>query len=305
MDDDDLEGMAATLERSGRYRVLRRLVRPACTNAPGAEPTRRGLLLDLETTGLRPQASGALGQQHADEVLEVAAVVFHYTRDGRITGVEPAYERLRQPSILIPPEITKLTGITDAMVAGRTMDPDELAAVVAPAELIIAHNARFDRPFAERLHPVFAGKAWACSMSQVPWGELGAEGVKLSYLVSSAGLYHEGHCAADDAYAVVALLGRVLGDSGRTALAHLLYEAGRTTWRLRAVGAPYAFKGWLRARGYRWHGGEDGQPRAWYRDMAEDEVGFEVQVLRTIVFDPDWQPHCTIITAHNRFSHRA
>ena len=296
MNDDDLEGMAATLERSGLYRVLRRIARPACMAAPGAEPTRRGLMVDVETTGLDPRAN---------EVIELSVVPFHFTADGRIVGVEQAFERLRQPSVPIPPGITRLTGITDQMVAGHAIDAGEVAAVVASADLIIAHNARFDRPFLERLCPAFADKPWACSMSQVPWAEHGADGVKLSYLVSSAGLFHTGHRAADDCDAVVALLGRTLGDSGRTTLAHLLDEAERTTWRLRAVGAPYAHREWLRGRGYRWHGGEDGQPRAWYRDMAEDAVGAEVQALRAAVFGPDWRPRFTIITARNRFSQRA
>ncbi|WP_277909530.1 exonuclease domain-containing protein, partial [Acetobacter okinawensis] len=50
----------------------------------------------------------------------------------------------------IPPDITALTGITQEMVAGKTIAPEEVAQFAAQAALIVAHNARFDRLFAER-----------------------------------------------------------------------------------------------------------------------------------------------------------
>jgi hypothetical protein len=49
---DQLEAMAALLEASGQYRVLRQIAsRPSLSVPPGTQ-TRLGLLLDLETTGL-------------------------------------------------------------------------------------------------------------------------------------------------------------------------------------------------------------------------------------------------------------
>ncbi len=292
---DDLEAMAATLEHSGRYRVLRRLVPRARTDDAGSAPTRNGLFLDLETTGL---------DAGSDEVIEIAAVPFAFTADGRIVDVGPAFDRLRQPSIPIPPKITTLTGITQAMVAGHTIDPGEIAAVVEPADLVLAHNARFDRPFAERLHPAFADKPWACSMTQALWDAHGFEGVKLKYLLTSAGLFHEGHRALDDCHAALELLSRPLGDSGRTALAHVLEAAAKTTVRIWAVGAPYDMKDLLRSRVYRWNPGGDGRPRAWYLDVGEDEAEAEIAFLRAGVFRSDWNPTTTRITARERFSSR-
>lgn len=64
------------------------------------------------------------------------------------------------------PEITR---ITHDRVAGRSIDMAALRAPIEPADLLIAHNASFDRPFCEVFSDLFAGKAWACSNSQIDW----------------------------------------------------------------------------------------------------------------------------------------
>lgn len=156
----DAEAAANRLEDSGDYRVLRRLVpRPIVAREDNTFPY-LAVLVDTETTGL----------QHArDEVIEIGAVAFTYDSDGRIGDVVGVYSGLRQPMAPIPPEITRLTGITDEMVVGQEIDIAALDALIEPADLVIAHNARFDRPFCEKLSPVFVPKAWACSVSEICW----------------------------------------------------------------------------------------------------------------------------------------
>jgi hypothetical protein len=46
--------------------------------------------------------------------------------------------------------VTALTGITDEMVAGQRIDEAVVSAFVKDAVIVIAHNAGFDRKFAER-----------------------------------------------------------------------------------------------------------------------------------------------------------
>src|ERR1700686_2762296 len=149
----DHEAMAAALEATGDYRILRRLQPRSIVNPlPEGTKTWLGIMLDTETTGLDPTIG---------EIIELAMVPFTYGRDGTIYEVYEPFERLREPSKPIPPEVTVLTGINDDMVAGHAIDLDEVAAFVAPAALVVAHNAGFERKFAERLSDVFAAKAWA------------------------------------------------------------------------------------------------------------------------------------------------
>ena len=175
------EDMARTLEESGNYRVLRKLTARPIATVRRPEFSRLGVILDTETTGLN---------HRNDEIIEIGAVAFTFDDDGAIGDIVGIYGGLQQPSRPIPPEVTRLTGITDAMVEGQVIDIRPLSALIEPADLIIAHNAGFDRPFCEAFSRIFAGKAWACSVSEIDWSARGFEGTKLGYLVGQAGYFH-------------------------------------------------------------------------------------------------------------------
>ena len=198
--EDDL---AQLLEDTGRFKVLRKLVpRPIIDRASSRFP-RLAVLVDVETTGL----------DHAcDEVIEIGAVAFTYDDIGTVGDVVGVFSALRQPSSPIPAEITRLTGITDEMVAGQAIDLAALDAFIEPADLIIAHNAGFDRPFCERLSQSFVPKLWACSVTEIRWADHGFEGNKLGYLVGQSGLFHDGHRATDDCHALLEILARPIAD---------------------------------------------------------------------------------------------
>ncbi|TSD82851.1 3'-5' exonuclease [Mycobacterium sp. KBS0706] len=291
----DLELMASTLEASGRYRVLRKLENRRLLATPDGTPTRLGILLDLETTGLDPAK---------DEIIELAMVPFTYGLDGRIFEIHEPFQRLRQPSVPIPAEITALTGIDDTMVAGLSIDTAEVEAFAAPAALIVAHNAGFDRKFAERFCDVFTTKPWACSWSQVPWAEEGFEGGKLRYLAIECGFYFDGHRAADDCVAVLEILARPLPRCGVTALARLLETARKPTCRIWAENSPFDFKDILKARGYRWNGEANGRPRSWYFDVDEDRLEQELAYLRHEIYQYEASIPVIRFGAHDRFSDR-
>jgi len=290
-----LETLARQLETSDDYRVLRRLAPRRIVTPGDGTPTRKAIFLDLETTGLDPAR---------DEIIEIAMVPFTFSRDGRIFEIGEAFAALREPSVPISAEITALTGIDAAMVAGKTVDIAAMRLMAAGAVLVIAHNAAFDRPFAERLDDIFTTLPWACSMSQVPWAEEGFEGTKLGYLAARQGFFFDGHRAADDCLAAIELLARPLPVSGDLALARLLETARRPIWRIWAEAAPFAMKDMLKARRYRWNGDANGRPRAWFIDVPDDRRDEELAFLRTEIYRHDADPATVRITAYDRFSER-
>lgn len=262
---------------------------------PAGVQTRLGLFVDTETTGLDPSR---------DEIIELAMVPFTYGMNGEVYSVGEPFQQLRQPSKPIPPEITAITGIDDAMVEGQAIDPSMVARFAAPAALVIAHNAAFDRQFLERYSDVFNTKPWACSMSEVDWAGEGYEGVKLVYLASSAGFFYERHRATHDCLAALELLARVHPMSRRTGLAQLLDRARATTWRIWAENAPFDLKDVLKARGYRWNAEASGGPRAWYIDVAESARAAELTFLQVEIYRGEIDPLTRRVDAYDRFSCR-
>lgn len=291
----ELEAMAAKLEATGTYRVLRKLApRPSREPPPGIA-IRQGLFVDTETTGLDPAR---------DEIIELAMVPFTYGLDGEVYAVGEPFQQLREPSKPIPSEITAITGIDDAMVAGHRIEPNEVSHFAAPASLVVAHNAAFDRKFLERFCETFNTKPWACSMSEIDWAAEGYEGTKLVYLAMGAGFFYERHRATHDCLAAIELLARVLPRSGRTGLAQLLERARQPSFRIWAENSPFDLKDVLKARGYRWNGEGTGSPRAWYIDVDDAAREAEVSFLKTEIYRGEIDLLVRRIDAYDRFSDR-
>ncbi|MEO9340455.1 3'-5' exonuclease [Mesorhizobium sp. SB112] len=289
----DAEVAARRLEDTGDFRVLRRLSPRQIVARSESNYSKLAVLVDTETTGL---------QHSKDEVIEIGAVAFSFNDEGEIGDVIAVYSALRQPSIPIPPEITRLTGITDVMVEGQDIDIAALDDLIEPADLVIAHNAAFDRPFCEKLSPSFIPKAWACSVSEIRWADLGFEGNKLGYLVGQSGFFHEGHRATDDCHALLEVLSRPIGEGGRQPFAELLQSSSRCRVQIFALNSPFDMKDHLKARGYRWSDGSDGRPKAWWVEIEEDLYDDELRYLRTEIYRWDEAEPLTVrLTAFDRF----
>jgi len=291
-----LAAMAEALAKSTDYRVLRRLVPRETFNPSVGLSTKTGVLLDVETTGL---------DQRKDEVIELGMVKFDYLPDGRIAGLRDAFSSFNEPSDPIPPKVTALTGITNDRVAGHRIDEAAVSRFADDAVIIIAHNASFDRKFAERYWPVFQRKALGCSATEVEWRRYGFEGSRLGYLLNGAGLFHQAHRAVDDCHALLEILAFELPIVGKPALAVLLERTRKKMMRVWAEQSPFDLKDSLKRRGYRWSDGSDGRPRSWFVDVDESKLEDEIAFLETEIYLRDVEPRLQTLTDFDRFSVRA
>ncbi len=144
-------------------------------------------------------------------------------------------------------KLLSLTGITDEMVLGHQIDAEAVSSFVSNAAIIVAHNANFDRKFAERYWALFESKPWACSATEIDWRRYGFDGSRLAYLLVNAGLFHQAHRAIDDCRALLEVLSRDLQKLNRSAFSILLERARRKTVRIWAESAPFELKDILKS----------------------------------------------------------
>jgi DNA polymerase-3 subunit epsilon len=145
-----LEQAADFLDAHPDYRVLRRL-RPVdwLYIGPTEGETRVAVAVDVETTGL---------DHEADRIIELAVQRFRFDALGRVTQIRKARLWREDPGIPIDPRITQLTGLTAHDVLGQSIDVVAAVEILTSADIIIAHNAAFDRPFVDRRLPAIDGK---------------------------------------------------------------------------------------------------------------------------------------------------
>jgi DNA polymerase-3 subunit epsilon len=283
------------IERDGNYRVLRRLdIREGATGIANDEgETFIGVVVDVETTGLDPMT---------DVIIEMAMRRFRYDGHGRILKIDRARSWREDPGRALSDEIVRLTGITDADLVGQEIDEDAAEHLLNSADLVIAHNAGFDRKFVERRLPGAAGRAWACSCHEVDWAAAGFDGKALGWLTAQAGFFFDAHRAAHDVDAVIALLGRDTAD-GVSVLAQLADSALCQTVRVEAVGADFHVKDVLRGRGYRW----SGDRRVWCKEVRASDLMNEEFWLASNIYAPEFRPRAigprlTELSARERYA---
>ena len=270
----DIEQLAQQLEQHPDYRVLRRLVpgRVFNTPAPGQKLS-KGIVLDTETTGF---------DVATDRVIELGMLAFEFDAvTGVVYRVSEVFDELEDPGFAIPPASIAVHHITDEMVQGQRIDDARVAEFLKNADVVIAHNAAFDRPFVEARWPLFEQLNWACSIKDIDWREEGFGSAKLEYLLTTQGYFYEAHRAETDCWALLELLNMVLPQSQQTALLTLLLSLNQPQQKIYALNSPFETKDKLKARSYRW----SAELRCWSRVVSgETEKKQELDWLKNHVY---------------------
>lgn len=291
--------LSAALQASG-HALMRQATLdafPTCTDPDRLALARTGIILDSETTGL---------ESH-DEVVELAMLRFRFDAGG-ILALDAVFNELREPSVPISEEASRVTGITAETVAGCRITDEQVSDFMRGAELVIAHNAAFDRQMVERTFPGagFDQIPWHCSFAQVDWFSRGKNGRSLEVLALSEGYVYGSHRADADVIATALVLN---GGGTETAFAELLRRGEIDTIHVIAKDSRFEAKDALKAAGFRWsNDGSDAYGhRAWHKEVpaTPDELNALAELIRSrAVYGKEMSLPAFRLDARTRYSGR-
>lgn len=226
-----------------------------------------GIIVDLETTGL------TAGQ---DRIIEIGLLEFLVDGEGKPI-VTRSYGALQDPGVPLVPEVAKITGLSDAHLAGQAIDWDIVRGFFKRAEIVIAHNATFDRGFIDACVELADLKElklhWACSMRHVDWRGHGFGTQSLNYLAADHGFVNPfAHRALFDCATTFRLVAPYLSE--------LIARSYEREYAVKAYASPFESKDVLRGRGYRW----DPEERVWGKVVPETKLDEERAFLASEVY---------------------
>ena len=257
-------------------------------------PKMRICFLDLETTGT---------DYKEDAILEIAIKCVEITKkNGNDIIVVDAYDSLQNPGFPIPESATRINGITDDMVKGQQINWDRVKEIFEFSQLIVAHNATFDRSFTDQSIELSKNKIWACSINDINWDSRGFKNVKQELLCIWHGFYYDSHRAMADVDALINLVTHSSYIEDKPII-ELIKNAKRSMCRVEAKFAKFEYKDLLKKRNYRWHDPNTGNKndKAWCKLLPYEEVDSEVEWLNENIYKNNFQGRILEITIMDKY----
>ena len=293
---NELKEIVNTNVNQSDWKLIRKLNLPKQYNEPSTGEIKKGVVLDVEATGL------SIGH---DDVIQLALLPFEYeVPSGKILSIkkEEAFDGLREPRIPISTEASLFTGITNEMVINKKIESKDVENIINNTDLIIAHNASYDRPMVEQHWNCFKNVSWACTFKSIDWLQEGFSSAKLELLGVNFGWFYEGHDAFNDCEACLALLSETLPNRDSTVFSAVREYASNPTFLIKAIDAPYNKRNILRRKGYKWRPADQLNGKVWWTETKNYEE--EVKWLHDEIYNRKINIPIKQISALNRYSDR-
>lgn len=195
----ELSGQIETKDRDGKsipFHIGYNIPLEECPPFVGV-----GSIVDVETTGFSEQ----------DDIVELGMVTFRFSKlSGDVIKQLDEYQSLHEPCCAISPAARKVHGLSFDDVRGKHIDEEYVNDILCKSNILIAHNAGFDRRFLAKYFPSVNNATWYCTMAGIPWKSYGFPSRKLQDVIKGLGIDLEGdaHRGLSDAKAVLSVLAR-------------------------------------------------------------------------------------------------
>ncbi|MED5476049.1 MAG: 3'-5' exonuclease [Candidatus Neomarinimicrobiota bacterium] len=227
--------------------------------------------LDLETTGT---------DKLNDKIIEIGIKLLKIDKkNGQIISIDSTYESFNDPNMALSEKITKITGISSQMVKNQRIDWNIVQSIVEKSDILVAHNASFDRAFLDRYLAISNNKIWACSINDVDWIERGFVKQGLEILCFWHGFYYDSHRALNDVDAMIHLLCHQ-SYKNNNPLFELIKNSKRPHYKIIARDSAFELKDLLRSNRYWW----DGNNKYWWKRVDYYEIEKEKQWLNEYIY---------------------
>ena len=264
----------SSIKKDGENIILYKCIKPVPELQLSVEGCVTIGFLDTETTGLDKQN---------DEIIELALKVVKFEeRSGKIVSIDHEYESFNEPGGHIDEGITLINGITDEMVKGKSIDWSTVDAIMQGVDIIVSHNASFDRAFMDRYSTISQNTVWACTIDDIDWLERGFTNTKQELLCHWHGFYFEAHRAMNDVNALIHLVTHQNYNDNRPVL-ELIGNASKPIYVIHATNFPYdeVKKDTIKANGYQWNGVD----KVWYKRVNFINLENEKEWLTSVIYD--------------------
>ena len=171
------------------------------------------------------------------------------------------------------------------MIKGHTIDISRVESILSASDIIVAHNAQFDRGFVDKISSISKNKIWACTFRDIDWLERGFPNSKQELLCYWHGFYFESHRAMNDVDALIHLVTHSTYKSDRP-LKELIENAGKPLYLIKAINFPYneQKKNIIKGNGYTWNMDE----KVWTKRVAFDNLEEERNWLTGIIYNDNF-----------------
>jgi len=234
--------------------------------------------LDVETTGL---------DKRNDQIIELAIKVVNVEKtSGKIVSIEGEYESYSDPGFEISDRISQLTGIRNEDIKGKAIVWGHVDDLISKVDVIVAHNATFDRSFVDRNSVISVEKVWSCSVNDIDWLKRGFSSSKQELLCYWHGFFFDAHRAMNDIDALINLLTHSSYSSNRPMI-ELIENSQKVQYIILAENFPYneKKKETIKRSKYMWNP----HRKVWYKNVSEDSIEAEKKILSAAIYDNVFQ----------------